>query len=94
MACLLTVAFVASGVLTSWRSKVVAVTVALSVAILVGLARLSLAVHWLTDVLGGWALGVLWFAVVVVVSEVAESLHQRDADATPADPVTQGGPAG
>lgn len=89
VACLLTVAFVASGALTSWRSKVVAVTAALSLAILVGLARLVLAVHWLTDVLGGWALGTLWFAVVVVVSEVAESLHRRDADAPPAEPLPQ-----
>jgi membrane protein DedA with SNARE-associated domain/membrane-associated phospholipid phosphatase len=79
-ACLLTVAFISSGVLRSWRSKVVAVTAAVSVTILVGLARLTLAVHWLTDVLGGWALGVLWFAVVVVVSDVASSLHRRDDD--------------
>ena len=79
-ACMLTVAFIAWGVLRSWRSKVVAVTAALSLAILVGLARLSLAVHWLTDVLGGWALGTLWFAVVVVLSEVAASLNDRDPD--------------
>ncbi len=77
-ACLLTVAFVASGVLRSWRSKVVAVTIAVSITILVGLAPLTLGVHWLTDVMGGWALGVLWFAVVVVVSDVASSLHHRD----------------
>ncbi|MGI8810171.1 MAG: phosphatase PAP2 family protein, partial [Acidimicrobiales bacterium] len=87
-ACLLTVAFIASGALGSWRSKVVAVTAALSLAVLVGLARLTLAVHWLTDVLGGWALGTLWFAVVVVVSEVAESLH-RDPEAPSPEAVAQ-----
>ena len=89
MACMLTVAFIAWGVLGSWRSKVVAVTAALSLAILVGLARLTLAVHWLTDVLGGWALGTLWFAVIVVVSEVTASLRQRDEEAQPAEPVVQ-----
>ena len=86
-ACMLTVAFVAWGVLGSWRSKVVAVTAALLLAILIGLARLTLAVHWLTDVLGGWALGTLWFAVVVVVSEVTASLHQRGEQAQPAEAV-------
>lgn len=86
-ACMLTVAFIACGVLRSWRSKVVAVTVALSLAILVGLARLTLAVHWLTDVLGGWALGILWFAVVVVVSDVASSLQHRDEEPERAEAV-------
>jgi undecaprenyl-diphosphatase len=89
VACLLTVAFVASGALGSWRSKVVAVTAALSVSILIGLARLTLAVHWLTDVLGGWALGTLWFAVVVVVSDVAASLHRRDSTPPPPEPAVQ-----
>ena len=88
-ACLLTVAFIAWGVLESWRSKVVAVTAAVTVALLVGLARLALAVHWFTDVLGGWALGMLWFAVVVVVSQVASSLRHRDAAEPPPAPVAQ-----
>lgn len=88
-ACLLTVAFVAWGVLPSWRSRVTAVTTAVSLAILVGLARLTLAVHWFTDVLGGWALGTLWFTVVVVISKVAISLQQREAAATPAAPAAR-----
>jgi membrane-associated phospholipid phosphatase len=57
--------------------------------ILVGLSRLTLAVHWLTDVLGGWALGVLWFGVVVVISEVAASLRDRPAAEPPPEPVAQ-----
>ncbi len=88
-ACLLTVAFVASGALGSWRSKVVAVTAAVSLSALIGLARLTLAVHWLTDVLGGWALGMLWFAVVMVFSEVAASMQRREATEPPAEPVAQ-----
>ena len=91
-ACMLTVAFIACGVLRSWRSKVVAVTAALSLAVLVGLARLTLAVHWLTAVLGGWALGILWFGVVVVVSDVAASLAHRDEEPERAEAVA-GGPA-
>lgn len=76
-ACLLTAAFVAWGVLPSWRSKVLAVASALSVSMLVGLVGLALGVHWLTDVLGGWALGLLWFAIVAVVGDVAATIHHR-----------------
>lgn len=84
-ACLLTLAFILWGVLPSWRSRVVVVTAAVSGALLVGVSQLTLAVRWLTDVLGGWALGTLWFAVVVVVAEVADSLRRRgSAHSTPA----------
>lgn len=89
-ACLLTVAFVVNGVIPSWRSKVVVVTAAFSLATLIGLSRLTLGVHWLTDVLGGWALGTLWFAVVVVITEVAGSLQRREAGESPAEPVPAG----
>jgi membrane protein DedA with SNARE-associated domain/membrane-associated phospholipid phosphatase len=89
-ACLLTVAFVASGALKSWRSKVAVATAAVSLSVLIGLARLTLSVHWLTDVLGGWALGILWFTVVVVVTEVAASLQRRDeVGEPPPEPVAQ-----
>jgi membrane protein DedA with SNARE-associated domain/membrane-associated phospholipid phosphatase len=80
-ACLLTAAFVAWGVLPSWRSKIMAVTSAVTVSMLVGLVGLALGVHWLTDVLGGWALGTLWFAIVAVVGDVAATIHHRQSPA-------------
>jgi undecaprenyl-diphosphatase len=43
---------------TRWHRLAVAVAVLLS--ILVGLSRVMLGVHWPSDVIGGWALGMLW----------------------------------
>jgi undecaprenyl-diphosphatase len=51
-----------------WRSKVAVWAGAAFIVTVVGITRLYLAAHWLTDVLGGWSLGTLWFLVVVAAS--------------------------
>ncbi|MFW3171200.1 phosphatase PAP2 family protein [Geodermatophilus sp. CPCC 206100] len=48
-----------------WRRPAVLAGVAL--AVLVGLTRMWLGVHFLSDVLGGWSLGVAWSLTVALV---------------------------
>lgn len=54
---------------TRWRHPAIAVALLLSVCI--GLSRLMLGVHWPTDVIGGWAFGLLWVLVALPLAERA-----------------------
>lgn len=62
----LTLALVfASG--TRWKWPAVAAALVLSVCI--GTSRLMLGVHWPTDVIGGWAFGLLWVLLALPLAE-------------------------
>lgn len=62
----LTLALVfASG--TRWKWPAVAGALALSASI--GLSRVMLGVHWPTDVIGGWAFGLLWVLLALPLAE-------------------------
>lgn len=62
----LTLALVlASG--TKWKWPAIAAALALSFA--VGISRNMLGVHWPSDVVGGWAFGLLWVLVALPVAE-------------------------
>jgi hypothetical protein len=51
--------------LRRWGQRVTVWAAAVLITLLVGFSRLYLGAHWLTDVLGGYALGAAWTALVV-----------------------------
>jgi undecaprenyl-diphosphatase len=67
-----------------WRAVWTVATVTLIAAI--GISRLLLGVHYVSDVLGGWALGITWLGVTAFAFE----LSRRAADQPVTDPVSQG----
>jgi PAP2 superfamily len=58
-----------------WARKVAIWTAALLVAGLVGLTRLYLGAHWLTDVLGGFTLGGAWLFLVLAAARTVDGLR-------------------
>jgi membrane protein DedA with SNARE-associated domain/membrane-associated phospholipid phosphatase len=52
----------------SWTRSVAVWTAAALIVVLVGFSRLYLGVNWVTDVVGGYALGALWLVAVVATT--------------------------
>jgi undecaprenyl-diphosphatase len=54
---------VALGLAAGTRWERAAVAVAILLALLIGTSRVMLGVHWPSDVIGGWAFGLLWVLI-------------------------------
>jgi undecaprenyl-diphosphatase len=67
-----------------WRTAFIAVTVTL--VALIGISRILLGVHYLSDVLGGWAVGIAWLGLTTFAFE----LTRYTAGLPVTDPVTDG----
>jgi undecaprenyl-diphosphatase len=67
-----------------WRAVFVWVTVTL--AALIGISRILLGVHYLSDVIGGWALGITWLGLTALAFEATRQASGRRVT----DPVTEG----
>lgn len=70
-------AYLHGSVIRSWPARVAIWASAVLIAILVGLSRLYLGVHWLTDVLGGFALGAVWLSIVITAFGTGTRLRRR-----------------
>ncbi|MDR3665944.1 MAG: phosphatase PAP2 family protein [Ignavibacteriaceae bacterium] len=46
-----------------WRDKIYIIIVAVFLSFIIGISRIYLGVHYPTDVLGGWSLGLAWAAL-------------------------------
>ena len=71
-AVFMTIALVAIPALRTRTARLVVVLAAGTVAAAVGLARMVLGVHWLTDVAAGWLLGSAWAIRVTLLLPSAE----------------------
>ena len=63
---------------TRWSRPAAAGAILLS--LLIGISRVMLGVHWPSDVIGGWAFGMLW---VLLTLKPAERLLRADSDKAP-----------
>lgn len=66
-ACLVTTALVLAWPVLSRTDRRWWTTAGVALALLVGVSRMWLGVHYLSDVVAGWALGVAWTLLVVTV---------------------------
>jgi membrane protein DedA with SNARE-associated domain/membrane-associated phospholipid phosphatase len=63
---------------TRWGRKVAAWATASGLVALIGLSRLYLGGGWLTDVLGGFALGSMWLFALLTLTRTIAELHRND----------------
>jgi undecaprenyl-diphosphatase len=63
--------------LASHRHRFAAAAAAVVLALLVGTSRVMLGVHWPSDVIGGWAFGLLWLLLTL---RPAERLFRSDSE--------------
>lgn len=59
-AVFLTLGVISASTRSRLRERLYILAMAATAAVLVGLSRVALGVHWASDVLGGWALGTAW----------------------------------
>jgi undecaprenyl-diphosphatase len=77
IACYGAIAWVVLHLTPSRRVRLLAGLGAAVLALLIGVSRIYLGVHWTSDVLSGWFLGAAWLGTVVILTESAVPLARR-----------------
>jgi undecaprenyl-diphosphatase len=67
-----------------WRTAFI--TVIITLIALIGISRILLGVHYLSDVLGAWAVGITWLGITALAFELTRSAAGQPVT----DPVTEG----
>jgi undecaprenyl-diphosphatase len=79
----LTLGALLAKVLPEKRSKAYVMGAAIFVAMLVGLTRIYLGVHWATDVFAGWAVGAVWAMLCWIAAWLIERVHGKAGISVP-----------
>ena len=66
---------------TTW-ARAVTVVLAVVWAVVMGLSRVFLGHHWLTDVTFAWLLGSAWLALIITAHRLFLTIRRRRQDAT------------
>jgi undecaprenyl-diphosphatase len=72
--------------LTSLLWRIVSVSLAVVWFVTIGLTRVFLGYHWLTDVMAGWLLGLAWTAIVITCHRLYLTVRRERASRTRARP--------
>jgi undecaprenyl-diphosphatase len=71
-----------------WRAKSGVLAALATAVVLVGLSRVYLGVHWISDIAGGWSAGAVWLATATVAFETLLRIRQLRRGAPPPSPGT------